>query len=197
VTLPPLRRRGARREHVFRLAQSRQGIRVLDFKQAADMQLLRALVRRADVFIQNLAPGAMERADPSSEEVRQENPRLITCAISGYGEKQRLRGHACVRHLVQGEVGVFALPGNASGPGKSRHVHSAISARAYTPTWGFSKRSWNAIGPAADATFSVSLFESVRTGCPVPILFNSTRSGCRATGPQSRVHRAVWRLRGR
>src|SRR6266436_7785629 len=53
---------------------------VLDFKQPADMQLLRALVRRADVFIHNLAPGAIERVGLHLEEVRQENPHLITCA---------------------------------------------------------------------------------------------------------------------
>src|SRR5467141_5304410 len=51
---------------------------VLDFKQPADMQLLHALLRRADVFIHNLAPGAMERAGLRLEKVRQENPRLIT-----------------------------------------------------------------------------------------------------------------------
>src|SRR5712671_5485904 len=59
---------------------------VLDFKQPADMQPLRALVHRADVFIHNLAPGAIERVGLHLEEVRQENPHLITCAISGYGE---------------------------------------------------------------------------------------------------------------
>src|SRR5467141_3914680 len=57
---------------------------VLDFKQPADMQLLLDMVHRADVFIHNLAPGAIERVGLRLEEVRQENPRLITCAISGY-----------------------------------------------------------------------------------------------------------------
>src|ERR1700681_52402 len=58
---------------------------MLDFKQPADMQLLRAVLRRADVFIHNLAPGAIERAGLNLADLREENPRLITCAISGYG----------------------------------------------------------------------------------------------------------------
>src|SRR6266446_10486850 len=59
---------------------------MLDFKRPADMQLLRAMLRRADVFIHNLSPGAIERAGLRLAELHQENPGLITCAISGYGE---------------------------------------------------------------------------------------------------------------
>src|SRR6266568_5129073 len=50
----------------------------------SDMQLLRAILRRADIFIHNLAPGAIERAGFSLAALREVNPRLITCAISGY-----------------------------------------------------------------------------------------------------------------
>src|SRR5712672_2403387 len=53
---------------------------LLDFKQPADMQLLRSMLRRADIFIHNLVPGAIERAGLSLAALREENPRLITCS---------------------------------------------------------------------------------------------------------------------
>src|SRR6266852_5574819 len=91
---------------------------MLDFKQPADMQLLRAMLRRADVFIHNLAPGAVERAGLRFTEIREENPRLITCAISGYGENNDYADMRAYDNLIQGEVGVFAVTGNSSGPAK-------------------------------------------------------------------------------
>jgi len=83
---------------------------VLDFKQPADMHLLRALVRRADVFIHNLAPGAIERAGLRLEKVRQENPRLITCAISGYGENNDYADMRAYDNLVQARWAFLPLP---------------------------------------------------------------------------------------
>src|SRR5260221_10333027 len=91
---------------------------VLDFKQPADMQLLRALLRRADVFIQNFAPGGIERAGLHLAELRKENPPLITCSISGYGENNEYSNMRGYDNLIQGEVGVFAVTGNSAGPAK-------------------------------------------------------------------------------
>src|SRR5713226_8445792 len=65
--------------HFIWLNQGKESA-VLDFKWPADMQLLRAILRRADLFIHNLAPGAIERAGVDLLELHQENPRLITCA---------------------------------------------------------------------------------------------------------------------
>ncbi len=58
----------------------------LDIKKLEDKALLERMVSRADVFIQNLAPGAMARAGFGSAELREKHPRLITVDISGYGE---------------------------------------------------------------------------------------------------------------
>jgi itaconate CoA-transferase len=59
---------------------------VLDIKDADDAAMLRRMVARADVFLQNLAPGAAARAGLGAEELRRAHPRLVTCDISGYGE---------------------------------------------------------------------------------------------------------------
>ena len=143
---------------------------VLDFKQPADMQLLRALVRRADVFIHNLAPGAMERAGLRLEEVRQENPRLITCAISGYGENNDYADMRAYDNLVQGEVGVFAVTGNASGPAKVGMSICDISAGVHA-YMGILEALLERHRTRRGRHVSVSLFESVADWMSVPILF--------------------------
>ncbi|NCF27579.1 MAG: CoA transferase, partial [Gammaproteobacteria bacterium] len=60
---------------------------VLDIKDADDSALLERILAKTDVFIQNLAPGAAQRAGFGSAALRRRYPRLITCDISGYGEE--------------------------------------------------------------------------------------------------------------
>ena len=62
----------------------------LDVKRPQDLQLLKRMIARADVFIQNLAPGATERLGLGGEALRAQHPRLITCDVSGYGDSGRL-----------------------------------------------------------------------------------------------------------
>ncbi|HWM81148.1 MAG TPA: CoA transferase, partial [Pseudolabrys sp.] len=59
----------------------------LDLKQPADAELLAAMLAGADVFIQNLAPGVIERLGFDPATLRERHPRLITCSISGYGDE--------------------------------------------------------------------------------------------------------------
>ena len=63
----------------------------LDLKQPDDLALLERMLSRADVFIQNLAPGATGRLGIGSEALRQRHPRLVTCDISGYGDHGSLQ----------------------------------------------------------------------------------------------------------
>ena len=88
---------------------------VLDLARDADKTRLRALVAIADVFIQNLAPGAAARLGFGSEALRAEFPRLITCDISGYGESGPLHQLKAYDLLVQAESGLVAVSG-APGP---------------------------------------------------------------------------------
>ena len=96
---------------------------VLDFNTSADMQVLRRMLSRADIFIQNLSPGAIERAGLSVAELSEDNPRLITCSISGYGEDNEYADMRAYDNLVQAEVGIFAVTGNASGPAMVGSAH--------------------------------------------------------------------------
>lgn len=90
----------------------------LDIKDPADKALLAALIARADVFIQNLAPGAMARAGFGSAALREKHSRLITVDISGYGEEGEYAAMKAYDLLVQAESGLASVTGRAEGPGR-------------------------------------------------------------------------------
>ncbi|MGE0660884.1 MAG: CaiB/BaiF CoA transferase family protein [Reyranellaceae bacterium] len=91
---------------------------VLDFRQPRDMALLQALAAKADVFIQNLAPGAAERAGFGSDALRRANPRLVTVDISGYGEFGPYQHRRAYDLLVQAESGIASITGTPDAPGR-------------------------------------------------------------------------------
>jgi crotonobetainyl-CoA:carnitine CoA-transferase CaiB-like acyl-CoA transferase len=91
---------------------------VLDIKQPADKALLAAMIARADVFIQNLAPGAMARAGFGSADLRARHERLITVDISGYGETGDYADMKAYDLLVQAESGLTSVTGHPAGPGR-------------------------------------------------------------------------------
>ncbi len=83
----------------------------LNLKVEADLAILKAMLAKADVLIQNLAPGATERLGIGSETLRKAHPRLITCDISGYGDEGKLFGMKAYDLLVQAESGLVAVSG--------------------------------------------------------------------------------------
>lgn len=91
---------------------------VLDFKQEADRSLLDALLAKADVFVQNLAPGALARAGLDSDTLRARHPRLITCDISGYGTDGPASGLKAYDLLVQCESGLAGITGTPEACGR-------------------------------------------------------------------------------
>ncbi len=91
---------------------------VADIKQPADAALLHRILARADVFIQNLAPGAAARAGFGSEALRARHERLITVDISGYGEGHDYADMKAYDLLVQAESGLASITGHPAGPGR-------------------------------------------------------------------------------
>ena len=91
---------------------------VADIKDSADAALLHRVLERADVFIQNLAPGAAARAGFGSDELRARYPRLITVDISGYGTGHSYSQMKAYDLLVQAESGLAAITGHPAGPGR-------------------------------------------------------------------------------
>jgi crotonobetainyl-CoA:carnitine CoA-transferase CaiB-like acyl-CoA transferase len=90
----------------------------LDIKAPDDAALLHRILATADVFIQNLAPGAISRAGFASDVLRARNSRLITCDISGYGEEGSYRDMKAYDFLVQCESGLVAVNGAPGAPGR-------------------------------------------------------------------------------
>lgn len=83
----------------------------LNLKQAEDLALLERMIAGADVFLQNLAPGATTRLGLGSATLRQRHPRLITCDISGYGEHGTQQEMKAYDLLVQAESGLISVSG--------------------------------------------------------------------------------------
>ena len=83
----------------------------LDVKNPEDKALLDSMLARADVFIQNLAPGATDRLGIGSAALRARHPRLVTCDISGYGDDGRLFDLKAYDLLVQAESGLVSISG--------------------------------------------------------------------------------------
>ncbi|MCZ4291738.1 CaiB/BaiF CoA transferase family protein [Hoeflea alexandrii] len=87
----------------------------LDLKLDDDKRVLSAIIAKADIFIQNLAPGVIDRLGFGVDELRRRYPRLITCSISGYGDEGPLRDLKAYDLLVQAESGLSAITGNEHG----------------------------------------------------------------------------------
>jgi crotonobetainyl-CoA:carnitine CoA-transferase CaiB-like acyl-CoA transferase len=92
---------------------------VLDLKDAADLDLVRRLVARADVFVQNLAPGATARLGLGAADLVARHPRLVAVDIVGYGQETDYRDKRAYDLLVQAESGLCAVTGS---PGEAAKV---------------------------------------------------------------------------
>jgi crotonobetainyl-CoA:carnitine CoA-transferase CaiB-like acyl-CoA transferase len=90
----------------------------LDLKQPDDLQIFKQMLSKADVFIQNLMPGALDRLGVSMADLRQSDPRLITCDISGYGASGPFAQMKAYDFLVQAEVGLAQITGAPEEPGR-------------------------------------------------------------------------------
>ncbi len=104
----------------------------LDLKQTSSLQIIYKLLASTDIFVQNMAPGAVERLGLDSESLRKLYPRLITCSISGYGSSGPYRDRKAYDLLLQGEAGVFALTGTPEDTMKAGISVSDIAAAIYS-----------------------------------------------------------------
>jgi hypothetical protein len=91
----------------------------LDLKSAAGGSALTALVGRADVFVQNLAPGAAERMGLSASALRAADPKLIVCDVSGYAPDGPMGDRRAYDLLIQCETGLLSVTGSPDAPAKA------------------------------------------------------------------------------
>ena len=90
----------------------------IDLKQPDEQALLQRLIKSADVFIQNLAPGAAKRLGFGSDDLRRLYPSLIYCSISGFGETGPYAQQKAYDLLIQAESGLCAINGTPDGPAR-------------------------------------------------------------------------------
>lgn len=91
----------------------------VDVKQDKGQEIVHKLVRTADVFFENNAPGVAERAGLGYEKLNSLNPRLIYCSLSGYGQDGPYRDVKAYDLLMQGEGGIIATTGYPDKPAKA------------------------------------------------------------------------------
>jgi itaconate CoA-transferase len=91
---------------------------VLDLAQAADKALFEAMLSKADVFVQNLKPGAVARLGFGLDRLRRDYPALITCSVSGYGESGPYAQRKAYDLLIQAEAGLASVTGGPEAPAR-------------------------------------------------------------------------------
>jgi itaconate CoA-transferase len=103
----------------------------LDLKRPEGAQVLTRLLDRADVFVQNLAPGAADRLGTGAGHLRARYPKLIVCTLSGYGSSGPYAHQKAYDLLVQSEVGLLSITGTDEHPAKAGISVADIAAGMY------------------------------------------------------------------
>ena len=119
----------------------------LNLKDTDELAIAHKLMVRADIFIHNLAPGAVERLGFGYETLHADYPRLIWCGISGYGPDGPYRDKKAYDLLIQAEAGVVSLTGTPAEPAKVGVSIADIAAGLY-----------------AYSSIQTALFQRERTG---------------------------------
>ena len=103
----------------------------LDLKSAEGKKILDLLLARADIFMQNLAPGAVERLGFDDAQLHEDYPKLIICHISGYGRDGPFRDKKAYDLLIQAEAGLLSVTGTPEEPAKVGIAVADIAAGMY------------------------------------------------------------------
>ena len=106
----------------------------LDLKQESALAALKTLLKTADVLVQNLAPGAAARMGLTAELLQKDNPGLILCDISGYGNNGPYRDKKAYDLLIQSEAGFLSVTGTPETPSKAGNSIADIAAGMYAYT---------------------------------------------------------------
>jgi len=167
--------------HFVWLNRSKESL-TLDLKQAAAGDVLQRLLARADVFVQNLAPGAADRLGLGAA-LRARYPRLIVCNVSGYGTSGPYAAKKAYDLLVQGEVGVVSITGTEETPCRVGLSIADIAAGMYAYTavlTGLLRRG----ATGAGMTIDLSLFDALAEWMGFPLYHTAyTGQELRRSGP--------------
>jgi itaconate CoA-transferase len=116
--------------HFVWLNRSKESL-TLDLKAEEGKRILEKLIERADVFLSNLGPGALERLGLGARSLRGRSPHLITCEISGYGASGPYRDKKAYDLLIQAESGLVSITGTEASPARVGISVADIAAGMY------------------------------------------------------------------
>jgi itaconate CoA-transferase len=142
----------------------------LDVKSERGQRVLAALLARADVFVQNLAPGAADRLGLSATELRARHPRLICCSVSGYGPDGPYAGKKAYDLLVQCEAGLLSVTGTPEAPAKAGISVADIAAGMYAFT-GVLTALYERERTGHGSAFEVAMLDALGEWMSQPVLF--------------------------
>lgn len=140
----------------------------LDLRQPEDAALLERILAKADVFVQNLAPGAAQRLGFGSDELRARWPRLTTVDISGYGEGADFAHMKAYDLLVQCEAGLASITGGPNEPGRVGVSVCDIACGMYAHA-GVLQALLARINTGEGSALKVSLFDAIADWMAVPL----------------------------
>jgi itaconate CoA-transferase len=142
---------------------------VLDLAKPDDRTLLEAMLAKADVFVQNLKPGAIAKLGFSFERVRRDYPRLICCSISGYGESGPYAQRKAYDMLIQAESGLASITGGPEAP--ARAGVSVVDIAAGMNAYEAILEALLARGRTGQgAAIAISMFDAMADWMAVPLL---------------------------
>jgi crotonobetainyl-CoA:carnitine CoA-transferase CaiB-like acyl-CoA transferase len=144
----------------------------LDVKHPEAGEILSRLMAKADVFVQNLAPGAVERLGLGAAELRARHPRLIWCGISGYGPAGPYAGKRAYDLLVQCEAGLLSVTGTAEAPSKAGIPVADIASGMYAMS-SILAALLRRERTGAGATLDITMFESLGEWMGFPAYFSA------------------------
>ncbi|MFG6580707.1 CaiB/BaiF CoA transferase family protein [Sulfitobacter sp. 1A13191] len=143
----------------------------LDIKADEDREILLRILENADVFIQNLLPGALAKLGLDSTSLRKRFPRLVTCDITGYGEDGPMRNAKAYDLLVQCESGLASVTGTPDGPGRVG-VSVCDIATGMTAHAGICEALVGRDRTGKGSGVSVAMFDVMADWMSVPLLYH-------------------------
>lgn len=153
------------------LNRSKESV-TLDLKTESGREILHRLLAGADVFVQNLGPGAVDRMGLGSEQLAQRYPTLIPCGISGYGSDGPWHARKAYDLLVQAEAGLLSVTGSADEIAKAGISVADIAAGSFAFS-GIMTALYTRATTGRARAVSVSLFEALVEWMGSPLYYAS------------------------
>ena len=142
----------------------------MDLRQPSELSLLKSMLEKSDVLIENFKTGSLQKIGLDLTEIRKENPKLITCSISGYGSHGKWAEMKAYDLLIQAETAIASLTGSADEPGRVGVSIADIAAGMYSHSAvleALIARGINGYGRHIE----VSLFDALADWMAVPLLW--------------------------